>query len=228
MSVPSESRLARADGELRTDMLRLFALVVESVQVATAALLEADLQAVTRVLEGDARIDQLTHSIEARTYELLAHAGGEAVRLRCLVAILRIAQELERTGDLMTSVAKAARRLYPNPLDPRARGIIERMRAQATLQLQVATDAYAEWDAARAEALSDMDDVMDELQAELFRAVVVAPGGSEDAELAVRRAVQVGLISRFYERAADHAVNVGERVAYMVTGRFPGREGEEA
>jgi phosphate transport system protein len=120
VSVPSESRPARADGELRTDMLRLFALVVESVQVATAALLEADLQAVTRVLEGDLRIDQLTHAIEARTYELLANAGGEAVRLRCLVAILRIAQELERTGDLMTSVAKAARRLYPNPLDPRA------------------------------------------------------------------------------------------------------------
>ena len=140
-----------------------------------------------------------------------------AIDLRTLVATLRVVHELERTGDLMINVAKATRRLYPHPLEPRVRGLIDQMREQATIQLKVATDAFAERDPARAKALADMDDAMDDLQKELFRAIFSTPAVDEAS---VQRAVQVALVGRYFERIADHSVNVAERVWYMVTGHL--------
>jgi len=122
----------------------------------------------------------------------------------------------------MMNVAKATRRLYPNQLEPRIRGIIDRMREQATAQLKIAAEAFADRDVHRAGALRDMDDVMDDLQRELFR-TIFALGRADEAGL--QQMVQVALVGRYYERMADHAVNIGERVTYMVTGEIPGPDG---
>lgn len=201
--------------QLHSDAVRLAALASESIQAGTGALLDFDLAAARQVVEGDKVLDDLTHSIEERTYLLLARQQPMAIDLRRLVTTLRIIHELERIGDLMVNVAKGARRLYPGPLEPRMRGIIDRMREQATAQLQLATDTFAERDPARASALEDMDDVMDDLQKELYRAIFSA---TVHDEAEVQRAVQVALLGRYFERIADHAVNIGERVTYMVTG----------
>ena len=74
-----------------------------------------------------------------------------------------------------------------------------------------------ERDVAKANALEDMDDVMDDLQKELLREVFEA-GNSDDS---VQLSVQVALVGRYFERVADHAVNVGERVNFMVNGFEP-------
>jgi len=203
--------------QLHADAVRLAAMASESIQAGTASLLDFDLSAAKAVIAGDKVLDDLTHSIEERTYLLLARQQPMAVDLRMLVTTLRIIHELERIGDLMVNVAKGARRLYPGPLDPKVRGIIDRMRSQATAQLQLASDTFAERDPAKASALEDMDDVMDDLQKELYRTIFAA-GAREEAEL--QRAVQVALLGRYFERIADHAVNIGERVGYMVTGEF--------
>ncbi len=137
--------------------------------------------------------------------------------LRTLVTIIRVIHELERVGDLMVNVAKAARRLYPYHLDPKMRGLIQRMREQAVAQLRIAVEAFAERDPARAAALVDMDDVMDDLQKDLFRTIFASEVQDEDI---LQRAVQLALVGRYFERIADHAVNFGERVAFMVTGEF--------
>jgi phosphate transport system protein len=209
--------------ELCDDAIRLSAMASEAIQGGTAALLEFDLVAAERVIMNDLLMDELAHAMEERIYLLLARQQPMAVDLRTLVATLRVVHELERTGDLMINVAKATRRLYPQPLEPRLRGLINRMREQATSQLQVATDAFADRDPARAKALADMDDVMDDLQKELFRTIFSAPATDEAA---VQRAVQVALVGRYFERIADHAVNVAERVAYMVTGHLYGHDGD--
>ncbi|CAA9237691.1 MAG: Phosphate transport system regulatory protein PhoU [uncultured Acidimicrobiales bacterium] len=203
--------------QLHADAVRLAAMASESIQAGTSCLLDFDLGAAKAVIAGDKILDDLTHSIEERTYLLLARQQPMAVDLRMLVTTLRIIHELERIGDLMVNVAKGARRLYPGPLDPKVRGIIDRMRSQATAQLQLATDTFAERDPAKAAALEDMDDVMDDLQKELYRTIFAA-GAHEESEL--QRAVQVALLGRYFERIADHAVNIGERVGYMVTGEF--------
>lgn len=203
--------------ELQSDVVRLGAMAAESIQAGTDAFLDADLAAVEKVIADDRAIDDLMHSLETRTYLLLAKQQPMAVDLRTLVTVLRIIHEIERTGDLMVNVAKAARRLYPYELEPKVRGIIHRMREQAAVQLKLAISAFADRDPARAAALGDMDDVMDELQKDLFRVIFTS---QVDDEAGVQRAVQIALVGRYFERIADHAVNTGERVSFMVTGKF--------
>jgi phosphate transport system protein len=203
--------------ELSADVVRLGVLGTEAIEAGTAALLDADLGAVERVIISDNAMDDLTHSIEEHTYLLLARQQPMASDLRTLVTILRCIHEIERIGDLMVKVAKATRRLYPYHLEPRVRGLIDRMREQAGAQLRLAVDAFAERDPARAAALVDMDDVMDDLQKDLFQAIFADHATDESA---VQRAVQIALIGRFFERIGDHAANVAERVEFMVTGHF--------
>jgi phosphate transport system protein len=204
--------------ELKDDVIRLGGLACEAVEIGTSAFLDADLAAVEQAIVGDREIDALMHSIEARTYLLLARQQPMAVDLRMLITILRVVHELERTGDLMVNVAKATRRLYPYVLEPRIRGILDRMREQAGVQLRLAVDTFADGDLARAAALPDMDDVMDDLQKDLFRVIFAS---SADDEGAIQRAVQIALVGRYFERIGDHAANVAERVEFLVTGALP-------
>ncbi|HEX2064442.1 MAG TPA: phosphate signaling complex protein PhoU [Acidimicrobiales bacterium] len=203
--------------DLRRDVIRLGAMAGEAIEGGTGALLDADLGEVNRVAADDKAIDDLTHAIEQRTYLLLARQQPMAVDLRTLVTILRVIHEIERCGDLMVKVAKAARRLYPTELEPRIRGIVDRMREQARLQLHLAVEAFADRDPAKAAAVDDMDDVMDDLQKELFQVIFSEHAQDDDA---IRRAVQVALVGRFYERIGDHAANIADRVGFMVTGEF--------
>lgn len=201
-------------GELSEAVIRLAALASESIERGTAAFLDADLTAAETLLIHDKQLDELTASIEARAFQLLARQQPMAGDLRTLVTIIRVIHELERVGDNMVNVAKATRRMFPHELDAKTRGLIQRMREQAVLQLRIAVQAFAERDPARGAALNDMDDVMDDLQKELFRSVFALPA-DEDSMM---RGVQLALVGRYFERVADHAVNFGERVCFMVTG----------
>ncbi|MCZ7527441.1 MAG: phosphate signaling complex protein PhoU [Acidimicrobiia bacterium] len=210
--------------ELRNDVIRAAAVVGEAITAATQALL-GDLGVVDQVIADDAIVDDLNHSMEMRAFEIMALQQPTAVDLRTLLSILRIVHELELSGDLMVTTAKAARRLYPKELPPRVRGLIDRMGAQATVQLRVAVDAFADADTTKAVALPDMDDVMDDLQKEMFRAIFSQGAPDEDA---LQLAVQLALIGRYYERLADHAVQIGAWVHFMVTGELPGPESPSA
>jgi phosphate transport system protein len=208
---------------MKADTVRLAAMASEQIAAGTRALLDGDLAAAERVIGADRALDDLTHEIEQLAYLVLARQSPLASELRAVITILRVIHEVERCGDLILNVAKTTRRLYPVGLDPRTRGLIERMGAQAGDQLRLAIAAFEAEDADEAAALADMDDVMDDLQKTLFRAIFDA--GAPD-EAAVQRAVQVALVGRYYERIADHAVNVGERVRFMVTGAWPSDEDE--
>jgi phosphate transport system protein len=209
--------------ELRIDVIRLAALTTEAIAAGTQAFLDADLTAAERVIENDDDVDDLTHSIEDSCYQLLARQQPMATDLRTVVSVLRIVHELERSADLMVNVAKTTRRLYPHPLDPKLRGIIQRMGEQAGTQTRVALDAFADSDPSAAAALADMDDTMDDLTKSLFR-YILAGGGDDEAHILT--AVQLALVGRHYERIADHAVTIGERVGFMVTGEHPPRRDE--
>jgi len=143
-----------------------------------------------------------------------------ATDLRTVVSVLRIVHELERSADLMVNVAKTTRRIYPHSLDPKLRGIIQRMGEQAGTQTRVALDAFADSDPSAAFALADMDDTMDDLTKSLFRHILAGSGPGAD-EGNVLLAVQLALVGRHYERIADHAVTIGQRVGFMVTGEHP-------
>jgi phosphate transport system protein len=204
--------------ELRTQVIRLAALTGEQIAAGTQAFLDADLAAAERVVKHDDAIDELTHAIENHCYVLLARQQPMAGELRLLLTALRVAHELERSADLMVNVAKQTRRLYPLAIEPKLRGIVDRMGEQAINQTRVAIDAFADEDPSWAAALADMDDAMDDLTRSLFRHIL---GTSQSDEAGVQRAVNLALVGRHYERIADHAVTIAERVAFMVTGTHP-------
>lgn len=203
--------------QLDADVMVLGRMAATAVEAGTAALLAGDLTVADEVIAEDKALDDLTHSIESRIYELLARQAPMAVDLRTLVATLRVIHELERAGDLMVKVAKATRRLYPRQIEAEIGRLVARMGEQAAVQLRLAVEAFADRDRARAAALPDMDDVMDDLQKDLFQAIFESSATDEPA---LQRAVQFALVGRFYERIGDHAANVAERVGFMVTGRF--------
>ena len=211
--------------ELKNDTVRLAAMAAEQIAAGTQSLLDGDLAGAERVISSDPAIDDLFHAIEEHAYFVLARQSPMASELRTVIAILRVVHEIERCGDLMVNVAKATRRLYPFGLEPKVRGLIERMGAQAGDQLRLAVVAFDDGDVVQAAAVEDMDDVMDDLTKALFRTIFTA---CPPDEAALQRVVQVALVGRYYERIADHAVNISHRVHFVVKGRLTDQESDPA
>jgi phosphate transport system protein len=168
------------------------------------------------------RLDALAVDIEERCYSLLALQQPVAVDLRALVAAARMCSEIERSGDLVVNMMKAARRLYGTPIDPKLRGLIARLGTEVGRLFRLAMDAYADRNDALAAALDDMDDSVDDLHAEYIATIFEC---HEQSAVALQPAVQLALVGRYYERIADHAVNIGERVRYITTGWMPEHTG---
>jgi phosphate transport system protein len=208
---------------IKADVITLAAKVGEQIGRATRSILDGDLDLVSAVYDEHYRLKQEIHELEQRCYQVFALQQPLAVDLRTLLAIMRIIHEIQLTDSLMKNVARATRRLYPRELPPRVRGIIERMGTQALTQHNLAVDAFADSDASAAEALPDMDDVMDELQKDLFRAIF-SEGAPDESSL--QKAVQISFVGRDYERAADHAVTIGRWVGFIVTGHLPSEPDE--
>jgi phosphate transport system protein len=213
-------------GDVRGEVVKLAARACEQIGAATQALLDADLGLVDRVDESHNEIEQRVVQIEHQVYQLFALQQPMASDLRTMLVVLRILHEIELSAGLMRNVARQTRRLYPRELQPRIRGIIERMGAQASVQTHLAVDAFADSDEKIASALPDMDDVMDDLQKELFRSIFASFSGAAADEGALQTAVQIAFVGRDYERTADHAVMIGRWVAFMVTGLLPGEDGQ--
>lgn len=208
--------------EIRASVIRMGDLVCAAVPAATATLLDSDLHGARALIEGDDEIDALTLDLEERCFQILVLQNPMAGDLRVVVTALRLASEIERSGDLASNIATAARRLYHVDLDPELRGMIARMSDLATGLLRFALDAYADGDDARAAALDDLDDELDNLHRSFVEAIFEH---HRTQVLDLRVGVQLALIGRFYERLGDHAVNIGERVQYQVTGWLPERDG---
>jgi phosphate transport system protein len=208
--------------ELRHDLIRLAAQVTELVPRGTEVLLNGDLTGAQGLIDDDDLIDRMSVEIEERIYSVLVRQAPMASELRELVTMLKSVAELERSADLVINVAKAARRMYGAPLSAKVRGLIAAMSAEAQKLMRLAVDAFAERDDALAAALADIDDRLDQLNRDMVEAIFETKAS---AELDLQMAVQLALIARYYERIGDHAVNIGQRVAYMVTGWLPEHTG---
>lgn len=219
MNVDARPAFQQALDEVRADVLRLAALAVEAVPRATDLLLRMDLDAAQQLIEDDDIADALAIAIESRCDDLLTLQQPVATDLREIITALRLTAELERTIDLMVNVAKGTRRIYGSPLTPALSGLIEKMSEEAGRLLRLSIDSYAERNASLAAALGDMDDRLDELSKDFIHAVFAAHHA--EPGLGLQPCVQLALIGRYFERAGDHAVNIAERVQFMVTGWRP-------
>jgi phosphate transport system protein len=184
---------------------------------ATRALPAVDGAAAQQVVRGDADTEALHGRVEERVCRLLARQAPVASDLRLVVTALQVAADLERMGDLAAHVAKTALRRIPHGAVPEElASVIEDMGEVAD---RMAAKVIAVLDAADARRAAEMehdDDAMDELHRQLFALILDAawrPG--------VEEAIDGALLGRWYERFADHAVNIGRRVVYLVTGEAP-------
>ena len=208
--------------DIRESIAMLSAGVTEAVPRATEILLTQDLEGAEYMVLGDDEVDSKALELEERCYGILALQSPVASDLRRVVSALRIIAEVERSADLTVNICKAARRIYGHRLDPRLRGIVQKMGDQAHEIFKEATEAYLTSDDVRAAALEDMDEYLDDLQRQFVQGIFESHSG-EKIELQV--AVQLAVVARFYERIGDHAVNIGERVRYIVSGWVPEHEG---
>lgn len=220
MTGPRAGFHAALDAIVR-DITRMAAHVTEAVPKGTFALLDNDLTAAQEVIDADDVVDDLALEVEERCYELLVLEAPVASDMRAIITALRLVAEIERSADLMVNVCKATRRIYPTELPPSVRGLLEQMSEQAVRLFRMSMDAYTEGDASLAAALDDIDDLLDVLHADYIQTVL--QWGSEESD--IQPAVQLALIGRYYERIGDHAVNIGERVRYMVDGWLPEQTG---
>ena len=206
---------------VKRDLVRASARIIEFIHRGTEALLEPNLATAQEVIEADDEIDALTIELEERCCTILALQGPVAGDLRALISAIRLTAELERSADLMVNVAKATRRIYGMGLPPALRGLLVSMSQEAARLFELSMKAYADDDAALAGAIDDLDDRLDQLHHDYIAALLSLD--REDVELEL--AVQLGLIGRYYERIGDHAVNIAERVQYIVHGWLPEHTG---
>lgn len=205
---------------LVNDVLAMTNLVRNAVQGAGIALLDADLPAAERVISGDATIDAMNDDLDARCLALLAKESPVAGELRTLVATIRMVADLSRMGDLAVHVAKIARMRYPDHAVPEAMApSFERLAQIAEDMVSMAAMALEERSVLDAEKMADYDEEADQLRAEQFPVIL-----ADDWSYGVRAAVDVALLGRYLERIADHAVLIGSRVVYIVTGLYPAGE----
>jgi phosphate transport system protein len=177
-----------------------------------------DLHAAQRVIDNDDVLDKKSLEIEEQCLRLLALQQPMASDLRSLMTAVKLNWELERSGDLVVNICKAVRRIYGDAFEPRLRGLIEHMSEHAFALMKRAVDAYATGDVALASALDGMDDALDTLHADYVHTIIEV---HDAGKLKLQSAVQLALIGRYYERIGDHAVNIGERTQYLVTGWLP-------
>ncbi len=120
------------------------------------------------------------------------------------------------------NICKAARRIYGHKIDPVLRDLIAKMSEQAQQLYVSAMEAFENNDAAKAAAIDDMDSFLDGLHRQFVQEIFESHS-REAIDLQV--AVQLAVVARFYERIGDHAVNVGERTRFIVTGWKPELKG---
>jgi phosphate transport system protein len=200
------------------EVSRLLVTMAEAVRAAmrkaTSALLTADLKSAETVIERDLEVDALYRQVESKVADTIARQAPVASDLRMVITALHISADLERMGDLAEHVAKTALRRHPSPAVPaELRPVFKQMAEVGDRMADEITVLLGKPDAELAAKLETDDDEMDELERDLFKVLL-----DDDWPYGAETAIDGALLGRFYERYADHAVNIGEQLIYLITG----------
>ena len=202
--------------DLATSMARMCSLATDDMELATHALLQVDLVAAEKVLQSSSEISRLAAENEERGFALLALQAPVARDLRQVVTSIQLVQDLVRMGTLAGHVAKIVRRRHPEPVLPEpVNGYLAEMGRVAVSLGRSATEVLLNRDPEQAATLAQQDDAVDDLRRHLFTLLTV-----REWKWGVACAVDVTLLGRYYERFADHAVEVAQRVIFLATGEY--------
>ncbi|MFI6225189.1 phosphate signaling complex protein PhoU [Nocardia salmonicida] len=188
-----------------------------AIAAATGGLLNADLEQSERAIEICQELDTLRDQCEHTAVALLALQSPVAGELRKVVTAIQLVANLHRMGALTEHIADIARRRHPEHAVPESmRSIVARMGAAAVAMATAAAAVLASGDPEDAAQFDAEDDTMDRLHHELLTAVLACDGHSSKAMI-----IDMTLLGRYYERFADHSVEVGHRTIFMATGCTP-------
>jgi len=200
---------------LAAECVRMGGLAEAQVADAVNAVVKRNQELAATVVNGDARLDQAEHDIERKTIRLIALRQPVADDLRRAVSAMKIANNLERCGDLAKNIAKRTLVLIESdPLTPLTRSI-ERMGKLVLGRLSSVLDAYSRLDLERAVAVWTQDDEVDEHYNSLFRELLTYMMGDPRT---ITACAHMLFVAKNLERIGDHATNIAEIVHYQITG----------
>ncbi|MDU0479888.1 phosphate signaling complex protein PhoU [Staphylococcus chromogenes] len=203
--------------EFAFDLTQLCGRVRDAMKMATIALLEQDLQLAEDCLSTADELEEMREHCEQQAVGLLALEGPLARDLRQVVSSIYIVDELNRMGALAIHIARAARRRHPSGAVPEP--IVPYFKELSRLTLDMLDKVHAllrDPDADVAMVLVSDDDAVDDLHDHLMLMLTRREWPHSTVE-----AVDVALLSRFFERFADHTVNMAARIVYLATGLTP-------
>jgi phosphate transport system protein len=191
-------------------------LVLRVLRGALNALGQRDVELADEVISFDDDVDRLYLQIEQEIESLLARQTPVATDLRLVLAMLHVNLHLERMADYSVTIAKLTKLVADVEGDPALMQSLQEMGERAEEMIRVALDSLANRDLEAAESLVDLDELIDRSNRRFVDRVVeiVAEPGLREWVL------RMVLVSRTLERVGDHAVDIGEQVAYLLTAEF--------
>jgi phosphate transport system protein len=191
-------------------------IVLRSLRGALNALQQQDAELADEVIAFDDEVDDRYLAIGTGIEQLLARQTPVAVDLRLVLAVLHINLGLERMADLCVTISKLTKLTANLENDPTLIEAFEEMGSRAEEMIRVAMRSFAERDVAGAESLVDLDELIDRGNRRVVERILDFGADDELREWGLRMTV----VSRCLERIGDHAVDIGEQTAYLVTGEF--------
>jgi phosphate transport system protein len=199
---------------LERDILRMGALVEQSFRLSHQALFARDLTAAEELPRLDKKIDRFYRQIESDCTSIMTLQAPTAQELRCLSAFMQLVRDLERIGDYAKDLAEIAIKIFPYPPHP-ALPEIALMSDHAQAMLATSLVALADLDEASGRRIKFLDDTVDNAYDNLYQMLA----HQRDVPGIIEPILLLTLAIRCLERMADHATNIGQRVAYIVTGQ---------
>jgi phosphate transport system protein len=201
---------------LKQTLLAMGGLVEDQIRRVMRALLDRDDILAQEVIDRDRQVNAYDVEVDERCVELLALHQPAAGDLRFITTAMKIVTDLERIGDQAVNIAH---RVLELNREPQVKPYIDlpRMAEQAQRMVKESLDAFVARDPHLARRVCAADDAVDGLRDQIFRELLTFM--MEDART-IPRALHLILISRFFERVADHATNIAEMVIYLVEGNM--------
>lgn len=184
------------------------------VDMAVRALVNSDQRLVSQVIESDDVVDEIYMEIRSRWMHIMARQQPMGRDLRMMAAILEMNNTLERMGDQSVNIAKIARATAGLPREETILAKVQEMGDLLKPMIRTAIDAFVRRDAEECRLLPAMDVPVDVLNRSMWKHVVACGHNPELLEWATRMV----LVSRALERVGDQAVDIGEQVAFLMTG----------
>lgn len=199
--------------ELNREIIEMGAMCEEAITSAVKALTTGDMELAGRVKINSASIDQMERDIEGRCIKLLLHQQPVARDLRLISAALKMITDMERIGDQAEDIAEIVTFLKGDTME--GMELIEEMAGETIEMVTASVDAFVKKDVQRAQKVIDQDDVVDDYFAKIKCSIIsLIAENHAYGEFAL----DLLMISKYFERIGDHATNIAEWVIYSVTG----------